>query len=110
MGYIRRVGTWRREMKPNQWQGERGGGNRNEEKGYKKEITILLFTRAMLGTPASKQFKAKQFFKIPTVVKPQFTLPRSHEPPSVKRQITMCCTVMFCVLCCCTDKLFSCAE
>ena len=44
-----------------------------------------------------------------TVVKPQFTPPWSHESPSV-RQLTMCCTVMFCVLCCCTDTLFSWAE
>ena len=38
-----------------EWQGGKGMGGKGTdvEKGYKKRITIFLFTRAMPGTPAS---------------------------------------------------------
>ena len=36
---------------------EKGGGNRNREKGYKKGIIIYLFTHASPGTPASGAIK-----------------------------------------------------
>ena len=41
-------------MKP-----KNGKENRNGQKGYKNEIIIFLFTRGMLGTPASRPIKYK---------------------------------------------------
>ena len=39
-------GKLRREIKPRNGKGKRGGDNRNGEKGYKKRTVIFLFTRA----------------------------------------------------------------
>ena len=50
-------GIWRWEMKPRRWQGEKGGGTRNGEKGYKKGNIIFVSSRAMLDTPASCFYK-----------------------------------------------------
>ena len=36
-----------------EWQEDRGWGNSNGEKGYKKVIIIFLFTHTTPGTPAS---------------------------------------------------------
>ena len=38
-------------------QGEKGWGNKNGQKGYKKGIIIFLFTHAMPGPSVSEQYK-----------------------------------------------------